>query len=349
MSGSLQALVSNVQNNCHIADAIHAGNYTLCIYLLKMRELFRWESGQGFNRHIDKEALGSWLSKREALWDSLSGSNFKPISIGELEFDPMDSQAINQQLLPQGLVYSAGHGNKAQPHFFLAQLEQQHSEGDYTIYISHKELARDLTAPPAMAQGNTIFIRRESFRRLLWEKYEEWLWNKPDNAMRRAIQYYPFDTNVNAALEQMTDKELNMALYHEIGEIRASTLLGEEWLEILAQLPRSRGEIIFRAVKDHLADSLSTLPQLLETFYPESLHFYMANLSSMRKTIAPQLEQQYQLWLDTQDLNALRQYVQRAKKHWLKIGKEMVDMRGQYETIKDYAEAINQLIEKNYL
>ena len=348
MNGAIQALVSNVQNNCHIADANFAGNYTLCIYLLKMRELFRWESGREFNQPIDKDALGNWLSEREALWDSLEETSFQPISIAGQEFDPMDSQAINRQLLPQGLVYSAGHGNQAQPHFFLAQLEQQHHEGDYTIYISHKELARDLTAPPAMAQGNSIFIRRESFRRLLWEKYEEWLWNKPHNAMQRAIQYYPFDTDINAALEQMTDKELTMALYHEIGEIKASALLGEAWLEILAELPRSRGEIIFRAVKDHLADSLSTLPRLMETFYPESLHFYMANLSSMRKTIAPQLEQCYQDWLATQDLEPLRQYVRKAQSHWSDLGREMIARREQYKNIKDYTEAVNDLVAKNY-
>ena len=27
-------LIDNVQQNCHISDARHAGNYTLCVYLL---------------------------------------------------------------------------------------------------------------------------------------------------------------------------------------------------------------------------------------------------------------------------------------------------------------------------
>ena len=34
-------LIQTVQRNCHIADARHAGDYTLCVYLLKMREFYR--------------------------------------------------------------------------------------------------------------------------------------------------------------------------------------------------------------------------------------------------------------------------------------------------------------------
>ena len=36
-------LVQSVQRNCHIADARHAREMTLCNYLLEMREFYRWE------------------------------------------------------------------------------------------------------------------------------------------------------------------------------------------------------------------------------------------------------------------------------------------------------------------
>jgi len=348
MNGTIKSLAQNVQNNCHIADALYAGNYTLCIYLIKMREFFRWENGQAFNSRIDKDTLGNWLTQREELWDSLEDTQFQPLIIDQREYQPMDNQGINKALLPHGLVYSSGYGNKAQPHFFLAELEKIHTEGGYTIYISHKELARDLTAPPAMAQGSEIYIRRESFRRMLWEKFEEWLWNKPDNAMKRAIQYYPFGNDINLALDLMTEKELNMALNHEIGEIKGSLLLGERWLEILAELPRSRGEIVLRSVKDHLADCLYTLPQLLETFYPESWHFYMANLSGMRKEIAPQLQYVYQNWIKNEDLQPLHDYVRIAQQHWLGLAGDIMKLRDEFANIKEYSEAVHQLVEKNY-
>ena len=39
----LQSLRRSVQRNCDISDAEFAQSYSLCTYLLKMRELYRWE------------------------------------------------------------------------------------------------------------------------------------------------------------------------------------------------------------------------------------------------------------------------------------------------------------------
>lgn len=46
------ALIKTVQKNCDIADARHAGDYTLCVYLLKMREMYRWEQGISCRPHF---------------------------------------------------------------------------------------------------------------------------------------------------------------------------------------------------------------------------------------------------------------------------------------------------------
>ena len=350
MENILPSLSERVQYNCHITDATHAGQYTLCIYLLKMREYFRWETGRGFNSPINKEQLGQWLIEREGLWLDIEGQEFQALDIEGNRYEPFDIQSINQRLETHGLVYSAGYGNKLHPHFFLAQLEKFHKEGDYSIYVTGREYARDLTAPPAMAQGNVIFLRRESFRRMIWEKYEEWQWNKPDNAMKRAIEYYPFASDVISALEEMTSNELNMALLHEVGEVKASVLLGERWREILSQLPRSKGEIMLRAVKDHLADSLSTLPELLSDFRPESFHFYIANLTSMRKTIAPDLMQCYEQWrYDNANLKLLAVYIEKAHKHWLQLAQHIIVLRDEYPDNKTYVSKIAESIEQSYL
>ncbi|MDX2507407.1 MAG: hypothetical protein QNL62_23425 [Gammaproteobacteria bacterium] len=353
MKNILATLSERVQHNCHITDATHAGQYTLCIYLLKMREYFRWETGRGFDSPIDKEQLGQWLIEREGLWLDIEGQEYHALNIAGNSYEPFATQAINQKLEKHGLVYSAGYGNKLRPHFFLAQLEKFHKEGDYSIYVTGTEYARDLTAPPAMAQGNVIFLRRESFRRMLWEKYEEWKWNKPDNAMKRAIEHYPFASDVLEALEQMTSNELNMALLHEIGEVQATALLGQSWREILSRLPRSKAEIMLRAVKDHLADSLSTLPALLSDFRPESLHFYIANLTSMRKTIAPGLMQCYQQWLhkggNDNALEPLKSYNARARQHWLDVARQVIILREEYLENKAYVAKIANLVEQSYL
>ncbi len=41
--GERARLARAVQTNCDIADAHHAADMTLCVYLLQMREYFRWE------------------------------------------------------------------------------------------------------------------------------------------------------------------------------------------------------------------------------------------------------------------------------------------------------------------
>ena len=70
-----------VQCNCHISDARHAGNYSLCIYLLKMRELFRWEQGFALTDPLPRTPVGAWLSEREALWDELAEAVYAPLPV----------------------------------------------------------------------------------------------------------------------------------------------------------------------------------------------------------------------------------------------------------------------------
>ena len=59
-------LVQSVQRNCHIADARHARDMTLCNYLLEMREFYRWEHEVPLARALPRQELGSWISEREA-------------------------------------------------------------------------------------------------------------------------------------------------------------------------------------------------------------------------------------------------------------------------------------------
>jgi len=204
----------------------------------------------------------------------LESAEFGPVRIDEAEFDPFDSDAINAALEAHGLIYSGGIGALGKPHFFLGSLHRRHQHHDYTVYIADREYARDLGAPPAMAQGR---LRRESLKRFLWEKLEEWRWSRPDNAMARAIACYDFPTDVDRALDEMTENELDSALLHEIGEVEAGRRLGHDWESLLAALPRSRVELLLRAVRDHLADSLITLPELLARESIASIHFWFAN------------------------------------------------------------------------
>jgi DNA topoisomerase IA len=52
-----------------------------------------------------------------------------------------------------------------------------------------------------MTLGASIFLRRESLRRLLWEKLESWRWSRPDNALGRAFACYDFEGDLEESLD----------------------------------------------------------------------------------------------------------------------------------------------------
>lgn len=324
MNADRRTLQKTIQHNCNISDARHAGNDTLCIYLLKMREYYRWEHGLGFNDTPDKDALGDWITQREALWDTLENAPFEPLQIDGQVFDPFDTDAINHALDKHKLIYSSGLGRGAKPHFVLAQRLHQETHPEYTLCVCAQEYARDITTLPAMSQGNTIFIRKESLRRMLWEKVEEWLWRKPQTAMARAIACYDFEHQREQALEAMTANEVHSVLQHEIGELHAGKQLGESWQDMLAQAAHPRVEIIARAVRDLLADCLCTLPTLIQANNQAALHFYAGNLSGMRKELFPAFLAAYTTWLADDDLSPLRALIERGQTHWLKVARDLL-------------------------
>ncbi len=62
----LAALINAVQRNCDISDAQYAGDLTLCTFLLKMRELYRWEHDIPLSANMPKGEVGDWMNARSA-------------------------------------------------------------------------------------------------------------------------------------------------------------------------------------------------------------------------------------------------------------------------------------------
>ena len=345
--GDLLPTLNAVRTNCLIADAKHATDYTLCVYLLKMREYYRWEQNIPFNDTLQHQALTDWLNERESLWETLQENDFQQVPLLKTQHDPFAAETINQALNELGYVYSSGYGRGMKPMFFLGELESLQTHKDYTLVISGREYARDLASPPAMSQGKTIFVRRESLRRMLWEKVEEWRWNKPANAMKNALGCYDFDNSVDQSLDAMTDNELQSVLLHEIGEVRAGELLGSEWETMLASLPHSKAEIMVRAVRDHLADALSTLPGLLETMNTAALHFYIGNMTNMRKELFPKLLAAYETWTVSGNTQALEQVATLSATHWQMLAERILGLHQQQG--RDCQAALIELIEAHTL
>jgi len=319
---------TQVQRNCHISDARHGGDYALCTYLMKMREYFRWEKGLPFGAPMAREDVEDWLAEREQLWEAIGEDDYAPLAIGDHLLDPFDADRVNRWLEPQGLIYSAGLGRNAQPHFFLGRLARHRQQEACSVFISDQEYARDLGAPPAMTQGDTIYIRRESLRRMLWERLEGWRWSRPDNALGRAFAFYDFEADLGYALDAMTDTEIDMTLLHEMGEYQAGLLLGEEWNGLLMDLVGTPAELMARAVRDHLADCMVTLPALAEKAEAASIHFYLGNLTHLRRELFPGLETAYREWLVSDSRVPLQQIAARGQGHWEGVARDLLQSRG---------------------
>ena len=317
-------LVQSVQRNCHIADARHAREMSLCNYLLEMREFYRWEHEVPLARALPRQELGSWISEREALWDALQADALEPLRLGARSYDAFEVGAINAALVPQGLVYGGGYGRFGKPHFFLAQLEHHEQRQGIRLFVSGCEYARDISAPPASLLDGTVFLRRDALRRWLWEKVEIWGVRKADGALKSTLECYGFGADAGAALEHMAGQEAETLILHEIGEAMAEPLLGNAWPDFIASLTGRRAEILARALRDNLADCLSTLPRLIEREAACSIHFYFANFEGMRASLFPSLDRAYRSWRESGNLDPLRAAVHAGGAHWHEAARSLL-------------------------
>ncbi|MDH3716173.1 MAG: hypothetical protein OET44_20270, partial [Gammaproteobacteria bacterium] len=248
---------------------------------------------------------------------------FRPLVVDNYRFDPFDAASVNSVLAGNGLVYSAGFGIRGAAHFFLAELDSVRECEGVRILIAGREHARDVSALPAMSMQDTVFIRRDAIARMLWEKAQEASWHKHDTPMRRALQAYGFESAPYTAIARMVNDELETFVQHELGELHAGALLGCEWQDLLARALGKPAEPLIRAVRDNIADALTTLPYLLRDFRPAALHFYFSTLGPLRKSLQPSLINAYDLWRETQQLAQLQQLVERSAEHWLSVAKQL--------------------------
>ena len=312
----MSALVQAVQTNCHIADARGATDLTLCIYLLQMREFFRWEQGIAALQPLPHGSVAQWLTEREALWESLEGRDFVQLPVAGQAFGAFDVAAINAQLRPCGLVYGAGYVAAGRASFFLGQLERAEQRGSIELLVCGTEHARGLAAPPAALQGSTVLLRQQAMQRWLAEKYEAWTLRRQDGAIKAALDAHGFARDGVQALQRMVELESETLVLHELGEFEAGLRLGPDWQALRSALDSRRADLYVRAARDHLADCLVTLPTLLQCQRDASLHFWFANLEGVRALLFPRLFTAYAAWCAGDQGSSLRAAVAAGVPHW---------------------------------
>ena len=317
-------LIEAVRRNCDVADARHAREATLCTYLLQMRELHCWERNLPLTAQPPKEELARWLTERESRWNRLEADGYETLPLGARRYDPFDAAGLNRELTGRGWVYGAGYGRFHRPHFFLATLERDFTRDGTRVLVAGAEHARDVATIPAALQGDTIYVRREALRRWLWEKVELWHARRNEGALARALECWGVEAGEGPAFEHMVEAETETLILHELGEARAAAKLGTAWEDMLGALDDRRAELLARAVRDNLADCLTTLPVLLERDARASLHFWFAHLDGMRRELFPALAAAYRDWRDSGSVSALEAAIGEGAGHWERVARMLL-------------------------
>ena len=329
---NLQPLIEAVQTNCHIADARHAADLSLCTFLLQMREFYRWEKGLPLGAPLSREAVGQWLARREAQWAELEDSDYLRLPVGEgSDFDPFDVAGLNGLLQPHGLVYGAGLVGPQRPVFFLAELDSlQRLDEGITLQVCGREFARSLLAPPAALQGERIVLRRESMARWLWEKFEALGLKKLDGPFRAVSRAYGLEEDFHAALPRLLDEQSRTLVLHEVGEHRAGLWLEPGWAAMRLALQERRAELLVRAVRDHIADFTHTLPTLLADGSAASIHFWFAGFDGLRRQLFPSLVDAYQAWCAGDAGQALQGDIGRGALHFTRLAEQVLALHARH-------------------
>ncbi|MCX7794661.1 MAG: hypothetical protein N2257_09715 [Thermodesulfovibrionales bacterium] len=288
----MEQLLNTVKLNCNISDAKYWGHFSVCGLLMRMRELYRSETGLKPWDPIPKESIMQWIAEKESLWKSLENREFETLIIEDFLFSPFDIPEINLHLNNRGYVYGAGYGLYMKPTFFIADMVERREISDYTVYICGKEHVRDLFSSAAMLQGGCIFIRLEPLKTLLWEKFLN-LRTKEAPDIKRVFQRYGIDPDSHPdeefekRLNELAARYSEMLLYHEIAESVEDV---PEWTELLLSIKERRIELILRALKDHLADSSDYGPikRAIERGESELLNLYIDFMEGYRLVIYPQ-------------------------------------------------------------
>lgn len=298
-------LIEQVQRNCDISDAKFWGIYTICGFLLRMRELFRFRSGLKPWEPISPKDISPWLEERHNLWQGLEDSDYMPITINGIKYAAFDSESINNVLNPEGLVYGAGFGIHMKPVFYLAKIISINTIEGIKVITSGVEFARDLSLHPAMLQSKTILARRYITETLIWEKFEEFLSGRKgplseafmSYGLRRDIE----PMNVEDSIRAISDEELSIYIFHEIGEAFENERL-PLWPEMLAHA-RGRASSILRAIKDSIADTSEKgmLKAIIDRKKEGSLGFYISFLSGLRGVILKPIREAYSEFLKKRD------------------------------------------------
>jgi len=290
-------IIEDIQHNCNISDARDSGIYTMCTMVLKLRNLYKWENELEPWQEPEPADLLDWIEAKEKYWETIAEEPFGQLRINGSSYSPDDSRAVNDYFGNNQMVYGAGYGRSMKAVFFLAEKIEQRTVAGLPVLILGKEQAREMASPFAMAQDGVIFIRKEALRFFLWDYIQE-LRSSCRNSFRHALELYGLlqdgrlhQQKFKDTLDTIVDAELDLFVYHEVGEILQTTFDSSTLQKIISRFPGSVYELVCRSIKDILADTHpgGLLSHLISEQLETSLSFYVGFLDGLRKKFFPEI------------------------------------------------------------
>ena len=330
----LAPIIDQVSENCDISDATHAGLYTVCGLALRLRDLYKWQKGLAPWEERESGEILDWIERKENIWNDLDDREFVPLSILSNTYDPFDTVGINAALEPQGLFYGAGYGRSLKPTFFLAHIEEKKEINGHPVYCLGHELARDLFTMPALHQDNSVILRKESARLILWDQIT-YIRESGRFALHYGLERCGLQHDDPKALRKGLTKVIavyeDAYIYHETGEIHDAVFDRQTWREVIGDYPHTPVELLARAVKDLLADTneYGTLRHIIKERNAASLAFYVAFFHGLPKELFPELVNAFRKFVPTSDWQIIEEAVSKG-----------------YRTAKVYAETIVKIYQE---
>ena len=301
-----EAFVKSIRLNCDISDARDHGIYSVCILVLKLRALYKWEKGMEPWDEPESAEVLDWIDGREAYWEKIAADEFQPLALNGARFDPFDVHGINGILAADGLYYGAGYGRSMKPVFFLAEILEHRAQNGSTVLILGTESARELAGPFAMRQERHIIIRKEQLKYFLWDHLQE-IRPSAREVMLHVLHKFNIiqqrcktdREGLKNNLAKIVEQEIPIFIRHELGEMQETPLSGGVFKGIAHDFPDSLIEFFSRAVKDVLADTHpeGMLRFIIEERREMSLALYISFLTGMGRTLFPEISAAAQRFL----------------------------------------------------
>lgn len=318
MSEIPPSLLATIQENCDLSDARDSGIFSLCTLFLRLRNFYKWQHGLAPWEEADPGILLDWIQEREDHWQTIKDHTYQQLSLTDRQCDAFDAPMVNDYLARNhpDYLYGGGYGASMKSIFFLSRIGERRNINGIEVILLTDDLARELAAPFAMHQQNTVYFRRQPFAFFLWDRIQEGALSGKEILSYALSCYGLIDAQgkikhqkLKAEFDTIVSQETEAVLYHEIGELMPSPLDGDTLRRIIRAYAGDLIEIVARAIKDLLADThdFGMLGHIISSGKNSSLAWYCVMLDGMRRELFPEIACAFRNFRTTENWAAIDQ------------------------------------------